>query len=182
MSLVPRPTDGNQYLWRLDHSFTASDNINLRYFRDVTELQFQTGDVDGYVTSLQRFAVTNWAMQDTLTLSPTLLNELRIGLQRYDSPTTALGRTQLSDFGANYPGVMIPQLPNITVTGYFSLGSNEIFRDTGNIYQIGDTIRRIRGRHSISLGGEFARNEYLGRGSSANQGTFSFDGSISRVA
>jgi hypothetical protein len=182
VSLVPRPTNGDQYLWRVDHSFNPSHTVNLRYFRDVTELQFQTGDVDNYVTSLQRFVVTNWALQDTWTLSPTLLNEFRIGVQRYDSPTTALGRTQLSDFGAKYNGVMIPQLPNISATGYFSLGSNDIFRDTGNIYQIGDTMRRVRGRHSIGFGGEFARNEYLGRGSSANQGTFAFDGSITRVA
>ena len=101
---------------------------------------------------------------------------------RFDSPTIALGTAQLSDFGANYRGVMIPQLPNISVTGYFSLGSNDIFRDTGNIYQIGDTLRWFRGRHSVSAGGEFARNEYFGRGSSANQGTFAFDGTITRVA
>ena len=179
---MPRPTDGNQYLWRVDHNFSSSHTVNLRYFRDITELQFQTGDVDNYVTSLQRFAVTNWALQDTKTFRPTLLNEFRIGVQRYDSPTTALGRTQLSDFGANYPGVMIPQMPNINTTGYFSLGSNDIFRDTGNIYQIGDTMRWFRGRHSVSFGGEFARDEYFGRGSSANQGTFTFDGSISRNA
>jgi len=182
VSLVPRPTNGDQYLWRVDHSFSSTHTINLRYFRDVTELQFQTGDVDNYVTSLQRFAVTNWALQDTWTFTPVLLNEFRFGVQRYNSPTTALGNTQLSDFGANYRGVMIPQLPNISTTGYFSLGSNDIFRDTGNIYQIGDTMRWFRGRHSMSFGGEFARNEYLGRGSSANQGTFTFDGSITRVA
>ena len=79
VSLVPRPTNGDQYLWRLDHSFSAAHSINLRYFRDVTELQFQAGDVDHYVTSLQRFAVTNWALQDTWTLGPALLNEFRIG-------------------------------------------------------------------------------------------------------
>jgi hypothetical protein len=182
VSLVARPTNGDQYLWRADHNFSSSHTINLRYFRDHTELQFQNGDVDNYVVSSQRFTTTNWAFQDTKTFRPTLLNELRIGVMRFDSPTTALGTAQLSDFGANYHGVMIPQLPNITATGYFSLGSNDIFRDTGNIYQIGDTLRWFRSRHSVSAGGEFARNEYFGRGSSANQGTFAFDGTITRVA
>ena len=73
--------------------------------------QFQTGNIDHYVTSLQHFGVSNWALQDTKTFRPSLLNEFRIGVQRYDSPTTALGNTQLSDFGANYHGVMIPQTP-----------------------------------------------------------------------
>ena len=182
VALVPRPTDGDQYIWKVDHNFTTSHALNVRYFRDVTDLQFQTGNVDNYVTSLQHFAVTNWAMQDTKTFRPTLLNELRIGVMRYDSPTTAVERRQLSDYGAKYPGVMIPQMPNIPISGYVSFGSNDIFRDTGNIYQLGDTLRWFRGRHSVSVGGEFARNEYFGRGSSANQGTLSFDGSVSRNA
>jgi hypothetical protein len=182
VALVPRPTDGDQYLLRADHSFSARNNLNVRYFRDITELESQTGDTPSYVTSLQRLAVTNWALQDTQTFSASSLNEFRIGVMRYDSPTTAKERTQLSDFGANYPGVSIPQMPNINTSGYFSLGSNDIFRDTGNIYQVGDTMRWFRGKHSVLFGGEFARNEYLGRGWSANQGTFTFDGSITRNA
>lgn len=182
VKLVPRPTDGDQYLWRVDHNFSSRNSLNVRYFRDITELRFQTGDISPYVTSLQRLGVTNWSLQDTHTFSSSVLNELRIGIDRFDSPTTAIEKTQLSDFGAIYPGVMIPQMPVINTSGYFNLGSNDIFRDTGNIYQIGDNLRWFRGRHTLSFGGEFARNEYFGRGSSANQGAFVFDGSITRNA
>jgi hypothetical protein len=180
--LVPRPTDGDQYLLRVDHNFSPRNSINLRYFRDTTQLQFQTGDISSYVTSLQQMRVTNWALQDTHTFSASLLNEFRIGLDRFDSPTVARERTQLSDLGAVYPGVIIPQMPTINTSGYFSLGSNDAFSDAGNIYQIGDNLRWFRGRHSLSFGGEFARNEYFGRGYSANQGVFTLDGSITRNA
>jgi hypothetical protein len=182
VSLIGEPTTGDQYLWRIDHNFSAKNSINLRYFRDVTQLQFPTGNIPGYVTSQQRLGVSNWSLQDTHTFSPTLLNEFRIGVERFDSPVSDLGKTQLSDFGANYPGVNIPQMPNINATGYFSLGSNDQFRDTGNIYRTADTVRWFRGRHSVSAGGEFSRNEYFGRGYSANQGTFAFDGSITKNA
>lgn len=182
VKLVSRPTDSGQWLWRLDHNFSQRHSLSVRWFRDVTELRFQTGDISPYVTSLQRFGVTNWALQDTYTFSPTRLNEFRIGVMRFDSPTQAIERTQLSDFGAIFPGVLIPQMPSINTSGYFSLGSNDQFRDTGNIYQIGDTLRWFHGKHSPSVGGEFARNEYLGRGASANQGAFVFDGSITRNA
>jgi hypothetical protein len=182
VALAPRPTDAGQYLVKVDHSFSSNNTLNLRYFRDTTDLFFQTGDTPGYVVSLQHLPSTNWALVDTHIFSPALLNEFRIGIERFDSPTTAVGHTQLSDFGANYPGVIIPQLPNINTSGFFSLGSNDIFRDTGNIYQIGNTLRWQRGRHSVSFGGEYERTEYLGRGWSSNQGTFTFDGSITRVA
>ena len=182
VALVPQTTDGNQYLAKIDHSFNERNTLNVRYFRDITDLLFQTGNIPGYVVTQQHMANTNWALADTHTFSPAVLNEFRLGVERFNSPTTAVGKSQLSDFGANYPGVMIPQMPNINTSGYFSLGSNDIYRDTGNIYQIGDTLRWVRGRHSVSFGGEFERTEYFGRGSSANQGTFAFDGSITHNA
>jgi hypothetical protein len=182
VKLVPQPTTGDQYLWRLDHSFNSHNSLNVRYFRDVTQLQFPTGNISPYVTSQQKLGVSNWSLQDTHTFSPTLLSEFHLGVERFNSPTTALERTQLSDFGAIYPGVNIPQMPNINTSGYFNLGSNDQFRDTGNIYRISDTLRWFRGSHAISAGGEFSRNEYFGRGYSANQGTFVFDGSLTKNA
>ena len=182
VQLVSEPTTGDQYLWRLDHSFSSKNTASLRYFRDVTQLQFPTGNIPNYVTAQQQLANSNWSLQDTNIFGPTLLNEFRISVERYNSPTSTLQRTQLSDFGAIYPGVNIPQMPNINTTGYFSLGSNDQFRDSGNYYRTGDTLRWFRGRHSVSVGGEFSRNEYFGRGNSANQGTFTFDGSITKNA
>jgi hypothetical protein len=182
VQLVGEPTTGDQYLWRVDHSFSAKNSVNVRYFRDVTQLRFPTGNIPNYVTSQQQLANTNWSLQDTNIFGPTLLNEFRISVERFNSPTSDLQRTQLSDFGAIYPGVNIPQMPNINITGYFSLGSNDQFRDTGNYYRTGDTLRWFRGRHSFSFGGEFSRNEYFGRGDSSNQGTFTFDGSITKNA
>ena len=69
-----------------------------------------------------------------------------------------------------------------TSTGYFSLGSTDSFSEHPNIYSMGNTVRWFRGKHSISIGGEFERTEMFNRGSSANQGTFSFDASVTRIA
>ena len=61
-------------------------------------------------------------------------------------------------------------MPNITVSGYYSLATTDIFSEHGNIYQIGDNLRWFRGKHSISVGGEWERTEEFNRGSSSNQG------------
>ena len=52
------------------------------------------------------------------------------------------------------------------------------FGEVSNIYQLGNTVRWFHGKHSISFGGEFTRNEYFGRGASVNQGVISFGGAI----
>ncbi len=182
VQLVGRPTDGDQYLIRGDHNFGPKNSLNVRYFRDESGLLASSGNIVPYSPYRQSLAVTNWALADTHTFSPALLNEFRIGIMRADSLVTLLERTQLSDLGAIYPGVIVPQLPNINVTGYFNLGSTDSFSEHPNIYSVGDTMRWFRGKHSVSFGGEFERTEQFNRGSSANQGTFSFDASVTRVA
>jgi hypothetical protein len=182
VKLISRPTDGDQELFRVDHNFSSANTASLRYFRDDSGLTTQSGNIAPYGQYQQSLIVTNWALQDTHTFSPGLLNEFRIGIMRADSNVTILDATQLSDLGANYPGVIKPQLPNINVSGYYSLGSTDSFSEHPNIYQVGNIVRWYKGKHSVSFGGEFERTEQFNRGSSANQGTFAFDASVTRNA
>lgn len=174
--LVSQPTNGNQYLARVDYQFSPSNTANIRYFRDSTELFTQNGNISPYAPNRRALTVANWALQDTHTFSPTLLNELRLGANRVDSKVFVLDDTQLSDLGAKFPGVITPQLPTINVSGFFNLATQDVFGEDGGIYQISDVLRWFRGRHSVSVGGEFEVTQMFNRGSSANQGVFSFDG------
>ena len=87
---VTRPTDGDQYLIRGDHNFSANNSLNVRYFRDKSGLISQTGNIVPYSPARQSLSVTNWALADTHTFSPALLNEFRIGVMRADSLVTIL--------------------------------------------------------------------------------------------
>jgi len=176
VKLVSQPTNGDQYLGRFDHKFSPSNTMNFRYFRDSTDLFVQSGNISPYAPNRRALTVSNWALQDTHTFSSTLLNEFRIGVNRVDSKVFVTESTQLSDLGARFPGVITPQLPSIGVAGYFALGTGDVFGEDGGIYQIGDTMRWFRGRHALSVGGEFEWTQMFNRGSSANQGVFSFDG------
>lgn len=176
LKLVSRPTNGDQYLGRIDYSVSSSNSLNIRYFRDSTELFFQSGNISPYAPNRRALTVTNWALQDMHTFSPSLLNEFRLGVNRVDSKVFVLDDTQLSDLGANFPGVITPQLPTISVDGYFTLGTSDVFGEDGGIYQIGNTLRWFHGRHAVSVGGEFEWTQMFNRGSSANQGVFEFDG------
>lgn len=174
--LVSQPTNGNQYLGRFDYNISGSNSVNVRYFRDSTELFTQNGNISPYAPNRRALTVGNWAVQDTHTFSQTLLNDFRLGANRVDSRVFVLDDTQLSDLGAHFPGVITPQLPTIGVAGFFSLGTQDVFSEDGGIYQISNTLRWFRGRHSLSVGGEFEWTQMFNRGSSANQGVFSFDG------
>jgi hypothetical protein len=133
VQLISQPTNGVQYLLRGDHNFSDRNSLNLRYFRDDTELFFQNGNIAPYAPNRRALVVTNWALQDTHTFGSSLLNEFRAGVNRVDSKVFVLDDTQLSDLGAVFPGVITPQLPRISVSGYYSLSTSDVFGEDGSI-------------------------------------------------
>ncbi len=176
VQLVSSPTNDDQYVVRGDYNVTSKDFLFVRYFRDKGNLRSQAGTISPYAPSDTGLSLQNWATQATHTFSPSLLNELRLAVSRVDSNVTQKDNRQLSDFGANFPGVVTPQLPNINISGFVNLNTTDLFNEHDNIYQLGDTIRWNRGKHSISIGGEIERLELYNFGSSGNNGTFTFDG------
>jgi hypothetical protein len=178
LALVSRPTDGDQYLWRVDHNFTSSNSLNLRFFRDSTDVVRQNGDVAPYAPNREALLVDNWALHDTHTFSPSLLNELHLGVNRVDTNIQSLDDAQLSDLGSILPGVFPAQLPQMTVDGFFNLDAGLNYIEHGNIYQLGDNVSSFRGRHTLKFGGEYQRTEMINRASTATNGFFRFDGSV----
>ncbi|HLJ15738.1 MAG TPA: carboxypeptidase regulatory-like domain-containing protein [Bryobacteraceae bacterium] len=176
VDLNPEPSTDNQYLGRVDYIVNPKNTLDFRYFRDNSDLKFQSGNIAPYAPNDQSLQVGNWALHDTHTFGPTLLNELRLGVDRDNSLVGVTQHDQLSNYGAAFPGVITPQMPSITVSGYYSLATTDIFSEHGNIYQIGDNLRWFKGKHSISFGGEWERTEEFNRGSSSNQGVFTFSG------
>jgi len=174
--LVPSPTSADQYIVRADYNMTAKDLLYVRYFRDNGVRTSQAGTVAPYAPSDTSTNLQNWALQTTHTFGPNLLNELRLGIGRVDSNVSQKDTRQLSDFGAIFPGVVTPQLPNLNVSGYFNMNTTDLFNEHDNIYQIGDSFRWTHDKHSVSVGGELERLELYNFGSSGNNGTFTFDG------
>jgi hypothetical protein len=176
VALSPQPSNDNQYLGRVDYLISEKDTLDVRYFRDNSDLKFQSGNIAPYAPNDQSLQVGNWALHETHTFGPTLLNELRLGADRDNSLVGVTQHDQLSDFGAIFPGVITPQMPSINVSGYYNLATTDIFSEHGNIYQVGDNVRWVSGRNSFSFGGEWERTEEFNRGSSSNQGVFTFSG------
>jgi Carboxypeptidase regulatory-like domain/TonB-dependent Receptor Plug Domain len=173
--LVPSPTNDYQYLIRGDYA-SNRNNLFARYFRENGSVESQAGNVSPYDPDITDTLAQSFAAQDTQTLSANLLNELRVGMERVNSTVSELDHTQLSDLGAIFPGVITPQLPDVSVNGYFDLANTDLFVEHDNIYEVGDTVRWSKGKNSISIGGEFERLELYNFGSSGNNGSFTFDG------
>jgi len=145
-------------------------------------------------------------LSHVFTLSSSIINEFRVGasreLDKYAPPS--LGKNDPATlgleptYGTNAPANVFP---HVTIwagngTGAMGLGAGEFGRGlpgpggNGNIdatlgegvYNVGDVLTMIRGRHTIKIGGEFDKyyQNYTSWGD-ITSGHFEFDGSTTGI-
>ncbi len=114
------------------------------------------------------------AINDVQTISPTLVNETRLGFNRIHIVFAADNMDSAAAFGINSGVAAAIGLPQITVTGNFTFGGISGFPQ-GRGDDVGvasDTATWVHGKHTIKFGGEFRRQN--SDSFSYTPGTFSF--------
>lgn len=141
---------------RLDHSFSASNELSARYSFGDRDLYEPFGSsvlsaLPGYGNNVPRRA-QNVMLGDTHVFTPTLLNELRLGVNRI-----ALGSFQEVQAGRTNRDVGLPVistkerdlgLSQISIAGFSQLGSetHNPQHSASTIYQASDTLTWVKGR------------------------------------
>jgi carboxypeptidase family protein len=150
--------DNHQASFRVDHNFTSNHIFTARYLYSDSD----TGGT-GQVTP-PGLTTSNVARQQTLalshvgTFSPTVVNELRVGYQRFATVTSA------SDpVSEEIPSLEISELGLIGFNAANSrtaigLAVNLPQFRTNNIYQIQDNLAWNHGNHAIKLGTNIIQN------------------------
>jgi len=113
-------------------------------------------------------------INDTHTISPTLVNEARLGFNRIHITFAAENTLNAAALGIN-SGVNAPiGLPQITVTGAFAFGGiNSFPQGRGDTTMIGsDTLSWVHGKHTLRVGGEY--RETIANSFTQTPGTFTF--------
>ncbi len=98
-------------------------------------------------------------INDSWVISPTLVNEARLGFNRIHITFAGDNTLSASSYGINSGVTAAIGLPQITVSGAFTFGGiNGFPQGRGdNVGVLSDTLSWVRGNHSIKVGGEFRR-------------------------
>src|SRR5262249_16069632 len=129
---------------RIDHQISQKNNIFFRY-----NILDAATDIPGLfypkATGQSNERQQLFTLNDTHTFSPTPVNELRVGGNRFVTPQVGGG-----------------PLPSITISGGIlgSVGTTETYANTA--YNGVDSLFVQHGRHGMRMGGEW-RKIYAGR-------------------
>ncbi|HLJ18148.1 MAG TPA: carboxypeptidase regulatory-like domain-containing protein [Bryobacteraceae bacterium] len=159
LSSVSQTTTMQQYTTRVDHRFSDNDTFFARYtyFVNYTDNGTSSPWPNPAVRArYDNFETRNTAVSETHTFSPTMLNEIRVGIARQYFPF------QAASYGQNWPQQLgfpasVPNttVPTITSNGYTAFTTGTVGIRGALTWDATDIVTIVRGAHSIKLGIEY---------------------------
>ncbi len=168
---------------RVDYAATDSDHIYGRYSQ-AHIIQPNTNSIPLLYNSENLLPSYNGVLDYTKTISPSIVNDLRAGVNYTPIVTGQLTGSAFSAGSVGIPGVPSSILPAFTFGGGYASGFGnadvmEEFADT--VIQAEDTLLWTKGKHTMHIGFQFFRDRintfYSGNAGIAGQ--FNFNGQYS---
>ena len=187
-----RSINGEKFDIKIDHIVSQANNMFVRYSYsddDLVEPSFLPAPAVGRGPGVPGPAdqpVNQVVVSDTHLVSPTKINEFRVGWTRLNlrSFNPNFGRNVSDEIGIPGSNVAGDDLTSglaiIRVGGFRDLGGNGFSPAVivSDNYQFSDTFNIITGRHSIKFGGELRRLRYNALQSNALRGDMRFNGNF----
>ena len=153
----------NQYLGRIDHNFGNKDLVFGRYFFN-QDLSTGYGAGNMNLPHDKYFRNQNVVLDWNHTFTPRLINTAVVGFTRVAHHRGTTASDGWDTFGS-MPGTEAAGIPSefyVSVSGGFNNGGDGTFIQNRQTFQYTDFLSYVRGKHSISLGGDF-RKEAVNR-------------------
>jgi hypothetical protein len=173
----PSPYNTNEFLVKLDHSMSDRQRISLSYFE--TSGNTSTPGGGNLIWSTQNFIWRqhNANASDTFTLSPTMVDQVWLSYTRNFGARLSTPQMSLGDLGSQFKIQGTPSLPQLAVSGYFTLGQAISGPEAGtNFYSVRNVFSWNKGAHTFKFGGELSLDKDIQQTLLNNYGVFSFTG------
>ena len=181
----PSPYNTDEILLKVDHQLNAAHRLSGSYFCTTGENQTSGGQ---RATCRGRSTQFNWRqhnlnLSDTWVASTDKINQVWFSFNRNYGGRLNLPETSLADLGSSFIIQGAPALPQITVSGYFTL-TNAIGGPTagGDFYSVRDVFSWTRTKHAFKMGGELSYNKTIQDTLLNNYGVFTFNNSVTKNA
>ncbi len=173
-----------QYHLRTDHHLSERDVVTVRTSWNLNDQIYVVDRFGGpYIpgfTLPNPERTTNGTLGYLHTFSPAVVNQARIGVNRYGNDLANGDPRNASEFGLPN-GSNANGIPSISFSagGLADLGGLSWYNRIQNETTVfaSDIVNLMRGSHAFKFGGDFSRHHFNTRGAGNQRGTISFDGS-----
>jgi hypothetical protein len=161
------PTTSDEYLGKFDENLGDKDHVGVTYFHINTASTPSGGGNVNWTGDQSKTVQTNANISEVHTFSPSTANQAWLTLTRAIGgriliPVTGPQSQTLGSFGSNFQIQGPASLPYLTISGDFNTGNPNAGPVTGsNNYELRDVVSVTKGKHNLSLGGEFALDQTM---------------------
>jgi hypothetical protein len=158
------PTSWNEYRTytsKIDHNFNEKHRLFGRYSQWFQ--LFSSGQTfDNTVNGNDRYRYNyGGVLDDVYVISPTMVNNVRVGFTRFEQSTYPLMRgfdLTAAGFSPRLAAAIDPQaytFPNLNIAGYQQVGNGSVSRTFSNYFTASESVSWTRGSHMLRFGAEF---------------------------
>ena len=174
------PTNSDEYLGKYDENIGSKDHVTGTYFFIKTASTPSGGGNINWTGNQSAASQINLNLADVHTFSGTIANQTWLTFTRAMGgrtliPVTGPANQTLASFGSNFQIQGPAGLPYLNVGAGFNTGNPNAGPVTGSDnYELRDVVSMTKGKHNLSLGGEFALDKTMFLANLNNYGDVSF--------
>jgi hypothetical protein len=179
VGMYTTPTNTDEYLGKFDENLGNADHVTATYFYNKTASTPSGGGNINWTGNQSLSKQTNLNLADVHTFSASTANQTWLTFTqamggRVLIPVTGAANQTLASFGSNFQLQGPAGLPYLTGAG-FQTGNPNAGPVTGSDnYELRDVVSMTKGKHNLSLGGEFALDKTMFAADLNNYGDLSF--------
>ena len=171
------PYNTDDFLIKINHTLNQNHQLAITYFNSSGFTSTRGGSSNVPYSSQQQFwRQQNAVINHTWTISPTIVNNIWASYTRFLSNRVNTPQISLADFGSAFTPQGLHALPNISITGYFTLGDSNGGPGFTDNYALRDLVTWTKGNHNIQWGGESVLDKSQKVANLTNFGSYSFNG------
>jgi len=184
----------NSFDTKMDVNFNEKNQLFFR-FTLVDDPQFIPGifggvaDGGGFQQGTQTAIAEQSALGYTHTFSPTLINEVRAGLNYLHTTRVSPSANDLSNIPGEFGIQGVPQqalnggLPAFGINGLSTLGSNAFLPsdEVTSTFQLTDSVTKIYGKHTFKMGFEWQHVKFSTLQPPWSRGEFDYNGDYTEI-
>ena len=173
------PANENEYLGKYDQNFGDKDHVSVTFFFSRNVLGNSPGGNVPWTINENASNSTNLVLSHTHTFGASIANQAwltytRAAGGRVNLPVTGPASQTLTSYGSNFLIQGPPALPSISETNFSATTTNAGPFTGSDNYELRDMVTITKGKHAISVGGEFALDKTMFFADLLNFGSISF--------